>query len=268
MARALSSCLDRQANQTIPQTTEADSSVPDVALLSIKEDTPSKHPQIDHILETSRPHIFTASSAPEIHTASPGLLKKTIYAKPTRSLNCLCVDDNLINLRLLRTFVNKLGHRHALACNGLEALEHYKASNTFGLPQEQANRIDVIFMDINMPVMDGLEATRQIRAHELRNGLPKVTIIALTGVGDSEVQNDANSSGINLFLIKPMRLAELEVILKGVVTGQDRADSEAEAEKSRLQIGDINVFKEETAKDKKMGEILEGIDPLEVQIVE
>jgi YesN/AraC family two-component response regulator len=86
-------------------------------------------------------------------------------------------------------------------------------------------------MDINMPVMDGLEATRQIRAHEIRNNLPKVTIIALTGVADSEIQQEANSSGINLFLIKPVRLADLEVILKGVITGQDNAKLEQEKER-------------------------------------
>lgn len=80
-----------------------------------------------------------------------------------------------------------------------------------------------------MPVMSGLEATRQIRAHEIRNGLPPVTIIALTGVASSETQQEANSSGVNLFLIKPVRLADLEVVLKGVVTGQEKAELELKA---------------------------------------
>jgi CheY-like chemotaxis protein len=74
--------------------------------------------------------------------------------------------------------------------------------------------------------MDGLEATRQIRAHEIRNGLSPVTIIALTGVASTETQQEANSSGVNLFLIKPVRLADLEVVLKGVVTGQEKAERE------------------------------------------
>jgi CheY-like chemotaxis protein len=148
-------------------------------------------------------------------------------------LNCLAVDDNPINLRLLRTFVDKLGHRHVLAVNGLEAVAAYKAAQTpetsnapLSTAVDEFSRIDVVLMDINMPIMDGLEATRQIRAHEIRNNLPKVTIIALTGVADSEIQQEANSSGINLFLIKPVRLADLEVVLKGVITGQDNAKLE------------------------------------------
>ena len=136
------------------------------------------------------------------------------------------------------TFVDKLGHRHVLAVNGLEAVEAYKSAQTpvpSNAPSQAADdfsRIDVVLMDINMPIMDGLEATRQIRAHEIRNNLPKVTIIALTGVADSEIQQEANSSGINLFLIKPVRLADLEVILKGVITGQDNAQLEQEKEKA------------------------------------
>jgi CheY-like chemotaxis protein len=93
-----------------------------------------------------------------------------------------------------------------------------------------------------MPIMDGLESSRQIRAHEIRNGLPKVTIIALTGVADSDIQQEANSSGINLFLIKPVRLADLEVILKGVVTGQDKANAELELEKERVRVAEAEAI--------------------------
>jgi CheY-like chemotaxis protein len=102
-------------------------------------------------------------------------------------------------------------------------------------------------MDINMPVMDGLEATRQIRAHEIRNNLPKVTIIALTGVADSEIQQEANSSGINLFLIKPVRLADLEVILKGVITGQDNAKLELKLEQEGQKMAAAQVLQETVA---------------------
>ena len=73
--------------------------------------------------------------------------------------------------------------------------------------------------------MDGLEATRQIRSHERDLGLPPVTIIALTGLASSEAQQEAHVSGVNLFLIKPVRLADLEVVLKGVVTAEEKKDS-------------------------------------------
>ncbi|KAH7093295.1 sensor histidine kinase-like protein/response regulator [Paraphoma chrysanthemicola] len=241
MAKALSSCLDRHTSRIVEQTTKADTALPQVSQLSLKENSPPPKPDSSpHILDPPRPPFSHVSSAPEIRSVTPHALKKSIYTKPSRALNCLAVDDNPINLRLLRTFIDKLGHRHVLAVNGLEALEAYKAAQTPDPsaapvlhPLNGSARIDVILMDINMPIMDGLEATRQIRAHEIRNNLPKVTIIALTGVADAEIQHEANSSGINLFLIKPVRLADLEVVLKGVITGQDNAIQELKLEKEK-----------------------------------
>jgi CheY-like chemotaxis protein len=245
MAKALASCLERHSDHSVSNT-ETDAAFQKVSQLTLGENTPPHSP--DTVSRTreqqSRPQFISAGSAPEIRSVHSSPAKKSAYLVPTRSLNCLAVDDNPINLRLLRTFVEKLGHRHVLAVNGLEALDTYKAVQTApsrGLfpahtaPAKAAladmtSRIDVILMDINMPEMDGLEATRQIRAHEIRNNLPPVTIIALTGVASTETQQEANSSGVNLFLIKPVRLADLEVILKGVVTGQEKAELE-------LQIG-------------------------------
>jgi CheY-like chemotaxis protein len=242
MAKALTSCLNRRANRVMAQATETDSALQTVTQLSLKGNSrPKSNGTLIHQPELARPPMSSVSSAPEVRSVGAPSLKKSIYLKPTRALNCLAVDDNPINLRLLRTFVDKLGHRHVLAMNGLQAVEAYKAAQTpelssmpsLQLSNDDVSCIDVVLMDINMPVMDGLEATRQIRAHEIRNNLPKVTIIALTGVADTEIQQEANSSGINLFLIKPVRLADLEVILKGVITGQDNAKLEMKLEQER-----------------------------------
>lgn len=251
MAKALSSCLDRHANRLIDQIHETEATLQKVTQLSLKENTPPQSPEMHmRLLDHSRPALTSTISAPEVRSVSSSPVKKSAYSTPTRSLNCLAVDDNPINLRLLRTFVDKLGHRHVLAVNGLEALDKYKSAQDQSLvtgsavqahtpagkaaAADMAARIDVILMDINMPEMDGLEATRQIRAHEIRNGLSPVTIIALTGVASTETQQEANSSGVNLFLIKPVRLADLEVVLKGVVTGQEKAERE-EKEKEKEQ---------------------------------
>ncbi|KAJ4983932.1 Sensor protein GacS [Stagonosporopsis vannaccii] len=243
MAKALSSCLDRYANRLIDQVHETEATLQKVTQLSLKENTPPQSPDIfGRLLDEARPSLTSTNSAPEVRSVHSSPIKKSAYSVPTRSLNCLAVDDNPINLRLLRTFVDKLGHRHVLAVNGLEALDRYKSAQdqphvTGSAAQphiaiakaavaNMSARIDVILMDINMPEMDGLEATRQIRAHEIRNGLPPVTIIALTGVASTETQQEANSSGVNLFLIKPVRLADLEVVLNGVITGQEKAERE------------------------------------------
>ncbi|KAJ4295492.1 hypothetical protein N0V90_007505 [Kalmusia sp. IMI 367209] len=220
LSKALASCLDRQANRLIVQSTETDTSLVELSQLMLKENLPPVGPMktIPSHLSLPRPPIKSAISTPEVRSVNHSPVNTT-STRP-KALNCLAVDDNPINLRLLRTFVEKLGHRHVLAKNGLEALEAYKTACIHPL-SFPASRVDVILMDINMPEMDGLEATRQIRAYERDNGLAPVTIIALTGVASSEAQQEAHASGVNLFLIKPVRLADLEVVLKGVVTSDE-----------------------------------------------
>ena len=69
-------------------------------------------------------------------------------------------------------------------------------------------------VDVSMPIMDGLEASRLIRAFEQQQKLTPVLIIALTGLGSSSAQDDAFASGVNLFLTKPVRLKELGRVLE------------------------------------------------------
>jgi CheY-like chemotaxis protein len=220
LANALTSCLDRQANRLMVQSMEGeDISLSRLSQLALKENASPTKSRTSH-LSLPRPHVKSAISAPEIRSVHYSPVNSTNAT--FNALNCLAVDDNPINLRLLRSFVEKLGHRHVLAKNGLEALEAYKTSTLETTPPT-ISRVDVILMDINMPEMDGLESTRQIRAYERDNSLPPVTIIALTGVASSETQQEAHASGVNLFLIKPVRLAELDVVLKGVVTSEEGA---------------------------------------------
>ncbi|KAK3935633.1 hypothetical protein QBC46DRAFT_421871 [Diplogelasinospora grovesii] len=91
---------------------------------------------------------------------------------------------------------------YVTAKDGLEALEAFKAN-----PQ----RFRCVLMDISMPIMDGLESTRQTRHFERthRPHSQPPTIIALTGLASGTTQKDAFASGVDLFLIKPARLKEL-----------------------------------------------------------
>lgn len=68
-----------------------------------------------------------------------------------------------------------------------------------------------------MPVMDGMEATRRIREFERTNALDKANVIALTGLASSQAQHDAEAAGIDVFLPKPVRFAELKALLMAVV---------------------------------------------------
>ncbi|RDW67494.1 putative sensor histidine kinase/response regulator [Aspergillus mulundensis] len=116
----------------------------------------------------------------------------------------LLVDDNSVNLQLLVAVMKKAKLPYFTACNGLEALEVYKA---------HAKEIHVILMDISMPVMDGLESTREIRLFEKTQrdspSFKPATIIALSGLGSASVRQEAFNSGLDLFLSKPVRFQEL-----------------------------------------------------------
>lgn len=129
----------------------------------------------------------------------------------TRLAQFLLVDDNAINLKILKTYMTKLKCTFRGATNGQEAVESYKT-----LPDERR----CILMDISMPVMDGLEATRHIRAYETAQKLEPAVIIALTGLGSQETQQKAFASGVDLFLTKPVQLKKLGSILlsKGLIS--------------------------------------------------
>ncbi|KAJ4129164.1 hypothetical protein NW768_007699 [Fusarium equiseti] len=117
----------------------------------------------------------------------------------------LLVDDNPINLKMLIMFMKKLKLEYATATDGKQAVEMYKKS---------PRSFRCIFMDISMPVMNGFEATRAIRASEVEDATPRCTIFALTGLASKDAQQEALLSGIDLFLTKPIQLAEIKNILE------------------------------------------------------
>lgn len=119
----------------------------------------------------------------------------------------LLVDDNGINLKVLAACMEKLGQKHELASNGQEAVDAYRL---------RPNHFAGILMDISMPVMNGLDATRCIRAHEHRRHLPRVPILTLTGLGADSTHRDAFECGVDAFLTKPVTLKILGETLKSM----------------------------------------------------
>ncbi|CAG8029636.1 unnamed protein product [Penicillium olsonii] len=121
----------------------------------------------------------------------------------------LLVDDNDINMRLLIAFMKRLKCDYVIAQNGKEAVHSFKSS---------FSKICMVLMDISMPIMDGIEATRLIRQFERKVNLtPRVTIAGLTGLAQADVQRDAIASGMDLFLTKPVGLDGLVPIIKGAM---------------------------------------------------
>jgi CheY-like chemotaxis protein len=112
----------------------------------------------------------------------------------------LLVEDNPVNLRVAVMLLRKLGHEPRIATEGAAALA--------ALAQEPA---DLVFMDMEMPVMDGCEATRRIRAEP---SSPQPWIVALTANAMEADRVRALAVGMNDFVTKPVRLADLAAALE------------------------------------------------------
>ncbi|KAJ5913800.1 hypothetical protein N7504_002683 [Penicillium tannophilum] len=143
----------------------------------------------------------------ESATANLPDLPKNIVLQPEdqpNPLNVLIVDDNPINLKIMSTFIRKIGCRYETALNGLIALEKYESAT---------QPYDFVLMDISMPVMDGLEASARIREHEQQKGLQSSWIIAITAVASNDIQEAAFKAGVNDYLIKPLSLDKLRELI-------------------------------------------------------
>lgn len=119
----------------------------------------------------------------------------------------LLVDDNHINLKVLSTYLVKLGLEFDVAMNG------EKAVDLFCKPE---GRYGCIFMDISMPVMDGFEATTRIRSHEKEQGLGHVPVIGLSGLASDDAHRDSISSGMDMLVTKPVKLKALGNLLESL----------------------------------------------------
>lgn len=116
-------------------------------------------------------------------------------------LRCLVVDDSRMNREVVERMLNREGARAVLAGDGQQALQYLSTQN---------ENFDAVLMDVQMPVMDGLAATRTIR-QEL--GLAHLPIIVLTAGVLAEQRRQATEAGATAFLAKPIDLDELVAVL-------------------------------------------------------
>ena len=125
---------------------------------------------------------------------------ETIGTSPQndKALSILVAEDNEINALLARALLTRMGHRPSVAGDGEAAVESWLAARAAEAPY------DLVLMDVQMPVMDGLEATRRIRAVEAESGATPVRILALTANAYAEDREAALNAGMNDLLVKPL----------------------------------------------------------------
>ncbi|ODM20324.1 hypothetical protein SI65_03377 [Aspergillus cristatus] len=217
LARALDLCIKRRLEQQAGQSSSTEEptrwvEMPESSHLPLNlnpSDPPdermkiSKRPTTDTMGNGSRSREGGDGTDPSSHVEEG-------TEEHTTGKSVLLVDDNDLNLQLLSVYTKKSGYDYLTAKNGVEAVETYKA---------QPGRFGVVVIDLSMPVMDGFEAARQIRRiekqhkHQSNSARPMI-IAALTGLDSTDAQKEAFGSGIDTFLIKPVKRPGLQALLR------------------------------------------------------
>ena len=131
----------------------------------------------------------------------------TATGEARQGLAILVAEDNAINALLARALLVKFGHRPTIAGNGAIAIDAWLAARAAGTPY------DLVLMDLHMPDLDGVEATRRIRQAEQEAGDAGTPIIALTANAFDEDRDQCVAAGMDGFLAKPLDRERLAAVL-------------------------------------------------------
>ncbi len=152
--------------------------------------------------ELGKGSIFWFIGKFEITNLETNCETKTIIEVSTKKLNILLVEDNKINQKVAAHTIIKYGHTVDFANDGLEAIDLFNK-----------NKYDIIFMDIQMPNMNGYEATQEIRKIEAKNNFDKTKIVAMTANALKGEKEKCVSIGMDDYLSKPFKQEALLQIL-------------------------------------------------------
>ncbi len=171
----------------------------DISLIALKSKDQQGRPDLfsDSLISPIKLSSFHSSMVSAISEQSERSRQSEQSIRPMR---ILVAEDNLLNQKVTLTMLKYLGYEADTAANGLEvlqALEHQP--------------YDLIFMDLKMPLMDGIEATREIRRRWPKQGPKIIAITAYALKGDMERCHEA---GMNDYLAKPVKKGELTEVLK------------------------------------------------------
>jgi len=132
------------------------------------------------------------------------ITKYSVQETKKQRIRILLVDDSIVNQQIASKIITKLGFRVDTASNGEEAIE--------ALAEKE---YDIVFMDVQMPVMDGIDATRHIRQKTRKTNNPDIPVIAMTAHTLPGIQKEFQNAGMNGTIFKPIHPDE---VLKAINT--------------------------------------------------
>jgi signal transduction histidine kinase/CheY-like chemotaxis protein len=176
-------------------------------------------PVVQHELELAIQTLFARPLRSAQESPVSQLVTRHELPPKSETLKILVVEDHPVNQMLIMTLLEKWGHHRVLAQNGQEALDLH-AKDTF----------DLILMDMQMPVMGGLEATRAIRAREAgRPDAVRTPIYALTAAALPQEQEAGFQAGVDGYVIKPISRQQLQELLSQLIARRAEASDQASA---------------------------------------
>lgn len=186
------------------------------------------------------------------HHNSGDLVTRHSLRENQKSLNILVVEDNQVNQRLIEVLLTKQGHKVTMAAHGGEALD-ILAKQSF----------DLIFMDMQMPVMGGIEATIKIRGLEQKGELPHMPIVAMTANAMLSHREECLKAGMDDHIAKPIRVEILkDCLIKYSGISMNTAIRKTEQEEkivAQLPSGDFDYVKAVKEADSEVVGIISGL---------
>ena len=176
--------------------------------------------------------------------AASAQIQNSVKVYQYKSLHILLAEDDLINQKLAITVLEKSGFKVTLANNGLEVLDHMN-KGTF----------DLIFMDVQMPELDGYETTLKIREIEKENGT-HIPIVAMTAHAMKMHRDRCMEVGMDDYVSKPIKTDEVFKVMAKLFEGKEIAISEAktETEIAAVEYNSFECFNPEFFSEQCVGD--------------
>jgi len=177
---------------------------------------------VPHVLRVMKPillpylHERLANYLASGTLSTPQQAERSVNPVNENPWNVLLVEDNAVNQKLAKKILERAGHSVTIAKNGQEAIAALESTPHFGEPTK-APRFDIVLMDIQMPIMGGVEATQIIRAKESQLCIPQIPILALTANALTGDREQYLAAGMNEYMSKPLDRRKLIEMMRKII---------------------------------------------------
>ncbi|KIW20936.1 hypothetical protein PV08_01515 [Exophiala spinifera] len=196
---------------------------------------------LSHASSATKMKLPLSLSAHARSGTDPGIAEESTEDIDRRKFHILIVEDNPVNQQIALRFIRALNFSASAVWNGKEALEYLLKATSPNLTPEQAEDYPIpslIFMDVQMPVLDGYHATHLLRRHAPFTTIPAIGRIPIVAMTASAIQGDREKcerAGMDDYMAKPVKRSALEkTIIKWILSGRANGDNQTRPSENRV----------------------------------